>query len=483
VIIETGPLIINYCASPTLAKFHASDALVRGVMGPIGSGKSVGMCNEIFARAQQQRQGPDGIRRVRVGIIRNTYGELKQTTIRTWLDWYGELTTMRYDMPITGLLRFQDVEIELLFVSCDKPKDIKKLLSLDLTFAWINEAREVPKSILDALIGRIGRYPAVRDGGCTWRGVLMDTNPPDDIHWWYKLAEEERPIGFAFWRQPPALLKGLDGSYVPNPKAENIDNLDGGFEYYLRQVPGKRDEWIKVYILGEYGTVLEGRVVFPEYSDAMHCAEDILEAMRGIPLILGWDYGRTPACIFGQLTPRGQLRIIDELVVDASGEGMGIRTFTKEVVKPHLANNYAGMEVSLSWGDPAGDAKGQGEEYSCMDIQGQEGIPTVPANSNDPAVRQDAVVKFLKTNIDGEPGYLLSPKCTYLRRGFLGGYRYAKLNVSGDERYKDAPEKNRYSHPHDANQALCQAALSGGVEIRPVARAQKVQQRSAGGWT
>lgn len=480
--VDSGPLLIEYTASPTLAKFHASDALVRGIRGPIGSGKSVGMCNEIMSRAMRQKRGKDGIRHVRVGILRNTYPELKMTTIRTWLDWYGELTVMKYDAPITGMLRFHDVEIELIFVSCDKPKDIKKLLSLDLTFAWINEAREVPKSILDALIGRVGRFPAVRDGGCTWRGVMMDTNPPDDIHWWYRLAEEEKPLGFEFWHQPPAMLKRADGSYEPNPDAENTENLDGGIDYYARQIPGKRDEWIKVYILGQYGTVLEGRVVFPEYSDAAHCAEDFIEPLRGLPLILGWDYGRTPACVIGQMTMRGQLRVIDELVVDATSEGMGIRTFTREVVKPHLTNNYIGMSIGLSWGDPAGNARGQGDESSCMDIQGEEGIPTQPANSNDPKVRQDAVVRFLKTNIDGEPGYVLSPKCTYLRRGFLGGYRYAKLNVSGDERYQESPEKNRYSHPHDAHQAMCQAAIAGNI-VAPTARARPVQQRSAGGWT
>lgn len=481
------PLIINYNASPTLAKFHASNALVRGVRGPIGSGKSVGCCNEIFRRACEQRPSKDGVRRSRWAIIRNTYPELKSTTIKTWLDWYGELCVMKYDAPITGMVRFGDVELELVFLALDKPKDVKKLLSLELTGAWINEAKEVPKSVIDAAIGRIGRYPAKRDGGASWCGVIMDTNPPDDIHWWYKVAEEERPLGWEFWAQPPALLKietqkGQPPQYVPNAVAENIQNLEGGFNYYLRQVPGKTEEWIKVFLLGQYGTVLEGRLVFTEYRDDYHCAPDILEPFASLPLILGWDYGRTPACTIGQMTPRGQMRVIDELVVDAGGDGMGIRTFTREVVKPHLASKYPGMAIGLSWGDPAGAAKGQGEEHSCMDIQAQEGIPTQPANSNDPAARQDAVVRFLKANIDGEPGYLLSPKCTYLRRGYLGGYRYAKLNVGGGERYHEAPEKNRFSHPHDAHQAMCQAAWAGNI-IAPAARARPVQQRSSAGWT
>jgi hypothetical protein len=81
---------VVYNPSPTLARFHASPALVRGVRGPIGSGKSVGCCWEIWTRALEQRKSPDGIRRSRWLVTRNTYGELTSTTIKTWLDWFPE---------------------------------------------------------------------------------------------------------------------------------------------------------------------------------------------------------------------------------------------------------------------------------------------------------------------------------------------------------------------------------------------------------
>ncbi len=78
---------VNYSTvhTPTLAKFHASKTRRRGVMGPIGSGKSTAMCMEIMRRAQQQEPGPDGIRRTRWAVVRNTYRELKDTTLATWL--------------------------------------------------------------------------------------------------------------------------------------------------------------------------------------------------------------------------------------------------------------------------------------------------------------------------------------------------------------------------------------------------------------
>ena len=36
--------IIDYQAEPTAIKFHASKARVRGIMGPIGSGKKRDVC-------------------------------------------------------------------------------------------------------------------------------------------------------------------------------------------------------------------------------------------------------------------------------------------------------------------------------------------------------------------------------------------------------------------------------------------------------
>jgi hypothetical protein len=487
--VEEGAIQLNYTAEPTLARFHADDSMFRGIMGPIGSGKSVGCALEVFLRAAAQRKGKDGIRRSRWAIIRNTYPELKETTIKTFLDWFGEITEMKYDAPITGHIRVGDIDLELVFIAIDRPKDVKKLLSLELTGAWLNEARELRKTLVDAIIGRCGRYPSKRKGGSSWSGVIADTNPMDDTHWWYGWAEEEKPTGYKFFRQPAALLKVKQpkGSkkppeYIPNPRAENVGNQDLGFEYWLRQIAGKTQEWIKVYILGQYGTVLDGQPVFSEYNDELHCAEDKLEALGGIALALGWDFGRTPAVIIGQLTTRGQLRIIDEVVVDAGGQGMGLRSFARNVVKPYLATHYPGIPISVSCGDPSGVAK-DGSDNSCFDILADEGFPSIPSPTNDPTARQDAVIKFLTSTFDGEPGLLVSPTATYIRRGFLGGYRFAAVNISGDPSIKTAPEKNRFSHPHDGLQYLCQAVTTGANVVKATAKAYPTTQKSAAAWS
>jgi hypothetical protein len=182
--------MIPYEPSPTLFDFHMDDHFVKGVMGPFGSGKSVGMCFEIFLRCQAQLKQEDGKRRSRWAVVRNTKEQLKDTTLRTWLDWFPDGVMGRYAVSeMTYYLQHGDIEAEILFRALDKPDDVKKLLSLELTGGFVNEAREVPWAIINGLTGRVGRYPRKADGGSNWNGIIMDTNPPDEDHWWYKKFE------------------------------------------------------------------------------------------------------------------------------------------------------------------------------------------------------------------------------------------------------------------------------------------------------
>jgi hypothetical protein len=375
--------------------------------------------------------------------------------------------------PITGKLfmPLEDgthVEAEIYFLALDKDEDIRKLKSLELTGAWINEASEVPKAVIDMAILRIDRYPSKKNGGPSWTGIIADTNPPDTDSWWYKLAEVQRPRGYRFFQQPPALLRIPNSDppeYVPNegqgeyPPAENIRNHNSGYGYYLRAIPGQTPEWIKVFILGQYGTVVSGKPVYPEYNDTVHCAKAALEPYRGIPLILGWDFGLTPACVICQISPRGQFRVIEEYV----SENMGIRTFGRDVMRPVLLNKYGGMTYT-SKGDPAGNTRSQTGEVTCLQELNEIGIPTAMARTNEFIARREAVAGFLQRMSDGQASFLLSPTCVVIRKGFNGHYCFEKMKLAGEERFKLTPTKNKYSHPHDGLQyAAMEAEGDGGM--------------------
>lgn len=458
-----------YYAEKTIAKFHNDDSFVRGVMGPVGSGKSVGCCMEILARSARQRPNTEGIRKSRWAIVRNTYGELKTTTIKTWQDWIGaDVCPIVYDSPIRGLAIIPQsdgtvINLEVLFIALDRPEHVKKLLSLELTGGWINEAREVPKAILDGLTSRVGRYPNISDGGASWSGVIMDTNPPDDSHWWYKFAEEETPLNWKFYQQPPALIKHPTAGYIPNPKAENIDNHIKKYDYYLDMLAGKTEEWIKVYVLGQYGNVLEGKVVYPEYNDDLHCAKGELFPIQNVPLVVGFDFGLTPSCIIGQQTARGGARILDEIVT----ENMGIKQFMRDLFVPYISTAYKPFYDSGNIyivGDPAGGQRAQADAtMTCFDEILKFGFNCEAAETNAFLPRRESVACLMTRITDGVPAFQISPKCKILRRGFLGGYHYARVQVQGDERFREEPEKNGYSHIQDALQYWAMRVARGNI--------------------
>lgn len=438
---------IKYQASPALWAFHQCGAFVRGVMGPVGSGKSTACCWELFRRCQEQEPGPDGIRRTRWAVVRNTYRELTDTTVKTWLDWFDDVGDF-VQQDMTHRIKFQDVEAEIMFRALDRPQDVKKLLSLELTGAWVNEAREVPRAVIDMLQGRVGRYPSKRDGGPTWLGVIMDTNPPDNDHWWYRLFEEVAPDGWKLFKQPSGR----------GPDAENTENLPDG--YYDRLQSGKDDEWVRVYVDGEYGFITEGRPVFPEFRDHLHVSRETLAPLENQTIVIGIDFGLTPAAVFGQRDVRGRWRWIHELVT----EDMGAVRFA-ELLQNEMASRFPGAEYQV-WGDPAGDQRAQTDETTPFQILRARGIKARPAPSNDFTLRREAVATPLSRLVDGEPGLLISPSCTALRKAMGGGYCYKRIQVSGDERFHDKPDKNQYSHVADAAQYLMLGAGEGRAILK-----------------
>lgn len=231
---------VTYDAPPTLSRFLDSNAFVRAIIGPVGSGKSSVCAIEILRRAKEQARGPDGARRSRFVVIRNTYAQLRDTTRKTMEQWLPAALGVWKEQQFTFHLKFTDVDSEVLFRALDRPEDVKKILSLEVTGAYINEAREIPKDVFDVLQTRVGRYPSTIQGGPTWFGIFMDSNPWATSHWGYELFNRSPPEGFELFEQP--------GGRAPD--AENVANLPPG--YYDRLTLGKDSQWIGEYVDGKY---------------------------------------------------------------------------------------------------------------------------------------------------------------------------------------------------------------------------------------
>jgi hypothetical protein len=419
------------------------------IMGAIRSGKSSASCAEIVKLACAMQPCKDGVRRIRVAVIRNTYPDLQTTTIKTWQDWWGRLGKLetRFDSPVEFFHRFNDgkgdIELLVWFLALDKEKDIRKLLSLEVTFAYCNELRELSEAVFMHLRGRVGQYPRkcdlVGDEVNYWRGIIADTNPPDTDHWLYKLFEVQRPSLYKLFRQPPALIKTEDGKWELNPLAENVKNLPTS--YYQNLMIGTSEEYQKVYILGEYGIVFDGKAVFPSYNDDIHSVSDV--NLPAGELFIGWDFGLTPAAIVCMLYG-AKLYIIKEFVTE--------RMYPDEligIVSEWLNSRYIGKPI-ISVCDPSGS------ELYLAELN-KRGLPTFKAHTNDIEPRISSVNYFLNRLDGGSPSFVLDrAECPTLRKGFIGKYCYQRVRIVGEERFRDMPDK---SHPisdvQDALQYVC----------------------------
>lgn len=449
---------------PTLNKYIASTEQRTFICGPLGSSKTNASCWKAFRIMCSQAPDAQGTRKTRIVAIRNTYPDLLGTTAKDWIEMFGDLGRyVKGNMePPTHNLRFRledgtNVESEMIFLALDREDHVRKLRGLQLTAGWLNETKELPFAVVQMLDLRVGRYP--QDTPPTWYGIFGDTNAPDTDHWYYRLAEEDRPEGWAFFKQPGGLIReGPDAPWQENPAAENIKNLPPG--YYVKGAQGKDEDWIKVNLANEYGFVRDGKPVYPDYRDSIHCKQDGFELVRDLGLYIGLDFGLTPAALIGQRTVSGQWRIRHELVT----EDTGVIRFAAEL-KKFLGEHYPNWPIRAITGDPAGDQRqaGDNEERTVFQLLAANDIEAVPAFTNDFSVRTEAFAAPMRRLIDGQPGLLIHPDCKVTRKGLQGGYAFKRLKVSGDERYRDVPDKNKFSHPCEAGQYMVMGAGEGQV--------------------
>jgi hypothetical protein len=436
---------INYSFeyAPTLWNFYNCDKRIAAVRGARGSGKSSACVWKLIRSGLRQAPNPiDGIKRSRYAIVRNTNSQLKDSSVRKTFEWLPEEYFGHYNKTDKNyvITAFEGAEIEFSFRALDEPKDVRNLLSLELSGAWLNEAREIDKAIFTNMDASLGRFPAQKDGGCTCPQLLMDTNSPEEDSWWYDYFEVLRPKDLK--------LQSISEQFVQpsarSPQAENVPFLIP--DYYENLIIGKDADWIKVYIDNEYGFVKEGDCVYEgRWSDSLHASKEDLFYIKGFPIIVGLDIGGLcPAATIGQITPRGYLNILEEYF----SEEMGIQRFAMNILKPLFATKYRDSKIILT-GDPAGMSRVPTDEKTCYDDL-YEIFPKMeiePAYTNSLPARIGAVEYFLTTYIDlGTPSLQMDKGCKILRKGFNSGYVKDKLGN---------PKKNKYSHIHDSLQYLC----------------------------
>lgn len=458
---------------PIAEAFLCSTARVQAIMGPIGSGKTgANLLKHVYNALAQRPSTRDGIRKYRLCVVRDTYRQLWQSTIKSWWRWVPrELGTWtgEKDGPATHVIRFRpddNILIELIvdFVAIGEHKVEDVLRGYEPTAFYINEADLCAIEVLHFARGRAGRYPTMDEGGPSWWGVTLDLNAPDIDSELYKLLFEDRPEGFEVFIQPG----GRD------PQAENLKNLPPG--YYADQASGQPDWYIRRMIDNKPAPSRGGKPVHPEFNDLRHVASTPLQFVRGLPLRLGLDAGGHPAAAFCQHMPNTQWRGIDELLAEG---GTGPRRFGDDL-NARLKELAPGLrrEDIEAFCDPSaafGADKKAGEDNWIEIVEKHTGLRIRAAPTNKMIPRREAQRIHLVRTVDGtQPGFVLSPKCKAWRKALNSGFRYRRLNVPGDTRYSDEPEKNDSSHIAEAGEY---ALLGGDAYAEVMGRRRQGEQQ------
>jgi hypothetical protein len=477
---------INYTAPPTCARFMKSQSFGRLIAGPVGSGKTTACLFELFRRSCEQVPAADGMRYTRFAIVRQTLKQLKDTVLKditSWLEGIAEYKVSENTIHI----RVGDVRSEWLLIPLDEAEDQRRLLSMQLTGAWMSECIEMDVGIISPLAGRVGRYPAANLGGASWMGIIADTNMPTEGSAWHNFMENPPPDWQIFiqpggmsdeaenleWlTQTPATLKLPVGDPA---------RLAQGRTYYERFIRSNSPDWCRRYVHAEYGSDPSGTAVYREsFKSGWHVVDD-LQPVSSHPLLMGLDFGRDPCAVICQPDHRGRLLVLEEIIADDIGLELQLQRAIKPVL---LSERYLGRPLIIV-GDPAGKQRSTLYEETSFDLIKREGLMAYPAPTNDVMKRINAVESWLLASRDGGPGLLIDrERCPTLIRALSGGYRYGK---SRNGQRKPVPDKNDYSHVMDAFQYACVTAHGGMSDM--IANRMRRRDRgerpkvSAAAWT
>jgi hypothetical protein len=466
---------------PVADQFRFDKAAISVIMGPYGSAKTTTGFQKVLNSCIWQPPCPDGIRRARWAIIRDTYGHLETNIMADWFMWFPKteknynlrtnIHKLNFDIPLPNG-EVMKLYLEVLFRAMDKQSAEEMAKGLSLTGAWLNEMDTLDNDVFKFLWPRVGRYkpPGLQKPG--WSGMIGDMNAPEVDNWTYDFCVNKN-IGLS-----DREMADYQATYGPNFKvnfheqpgglsadAENLHNLGDG--YYQRMQIGMTDAEVRRFIHNEFGALRLGQPVYPEFNDAIHVFLGDMVADPDIPIIAGLDAGSTPAMVFAQRMPDGQLRILDELVLyDPQKKnallGMGPHYFG-DIAREFVADNYPDCRFGGGFHDPAAD-KGNGSASASDDTVWIDdfcesfGYKLRPGGDpgNRLGPRLSAVRKRLNTNQAGKPAIVISTRCRVLRQGFNNAYVLDRIQMSnGTGRFKDEPNKSDFSHVQDALQYLC----------------------------
>jgi hypothetical protein len=459
-----GTLAALFSADPELHRFIF-------LLGPIGSTKTTTALFFLLMTAARQAPSPDGYRRTRFALVRSTVTSLMNTVLKDILNLFGGIADWQPSKRMVTI-EVGDIRSEWMLMPLDTPEDQKRLLSLQLSAVFINEAREIAWDLLQQIFTRTGRYPSDMAGGveCTHRFLIADSNLGVEDSDMYKFLEEKRSPRTLYIHQPSAV----------SPEADWLRFLPEG--YYSDAMDGASEQWIRQHVFSQWGRDLSGEPVYgSSFVTRWHVAPDRVKSFPDRPLILGIDPGLNPAVVVAQVAPNGQLRVLREF----HAPNILFRDFLNRFVIPELQMLYP-LHNMIWVMDPAGSSHTALSADTAVGVLKGYNFEVVLAHTNELLPRIRAVERYLLTTTSGgvlpdepgaangpagveppaapfeqgvpvNPGFLVDPTCKALVKGFEGAYRYVRDKKGTGELNPKPEKKHPTSDVHDCLQYVCMA--------------------------
>lgn len=455
-----GTQVIEYNAGPSALSFFSDDSRPNGLRinalwGPIRCGKSTAGVQRIFQRAMAL--GTIGIS-LKAIVIRDTFENLRDSTLKTWLEWFPDHSPFGYYSESKKNYYLQTpkkdgsnntIEHEIQFRYGQNATDASKYLSTEYGLIDLEEvvpaytptglvSPGISEEVFDMAIMRACQRDVIRPE------INVVFNPPSPSHWANRrlLKVQDPRIKCFFF-----------------PREENERNLRPGFYEELEQLLKGQDSTIARFLRGEIVAVYPGVPVYSKVFNTRYHVKPSIKYIQDKPLVLLWDNPPTPACLVTQIDYRGRWNILKEFqggFIDGKiMETIGQREFC-DLIKPQLQSLYHNAKYAPWWADPALKSPSNTETATPLQIL-QEKFPGVEIRFGavDNFTRQESVRQKLSHMLMGELSVAFSAEgCPLLIEGMQGGYRY-NLNSDGTSLSRSEPVKNEFSHVCNALEYGC----------------------------
>ena len=303
---------ITYDPLPSQKRFHESAARFKGFSGPVGSGKSVALCQEAI-RLSYVNPGRTGL------IGAPTYPMLRDATQISFFEICDESELPYSFNKGTNVLTMEDTDSRILFRSLD---EYERLRGTNLAWFGVDEATYTTEESWMRLEGRLRDPRAERLCGF---GVWT----PNGFDWVYRRFRAEPVAGYELIEAEPY---------------ENLHLLEKVPDFYERLKASYDERFFEQEVLGKYVNLASGQVYYA-FDRRANTGAYALDAQK--PLVLSLDFNLNPMCsVIGQQQGENFVAL-DEIVLETSSTPELCGEFAARYGK-----HRAGIEV---YGDASGE--------------------------------------------------------------------------------------------------------------------------------